>query len=178
MGNEVEPVYNAHGVALRTNYREVNQLTSAIEISHTEVDISHQDTVLRGKDRRWSSSFDTSSLVKYDGWGRVTLRTDPASTTVAYTYDLLSRTTDTLEEAGTDDIYTRMEYDAQSRVTKRAIKRNPTDSNWQETTYAFDERSRLITHRRPDAGTTGDTWTYRYDANGNRTGWVHPRLPS
>ncbi len=89
-------------MALRTNYREVNQLTSAVEISHEAVEITRHDTVIRSKDRRWSSSFDTSSLVKYDGWGRVTLRTDPASTTVAYTYDLLSRTTDVEEENGTE----------------------------------------------------------------------------
>lgn len=168
------PVYNAHGVALRTNYREVNQLTSAVEISHEEVEITRNDAVIRSKDRRWGASFDTSTRLKYDGWGRVTTRTDAAATTVSYTYDLLSRTTDTLEVTGTDDIFTRLEYDAESRVTKRAIKRNPTDNNWQETTYAFDERSRLITHRRPDAGTTGDTWTFRYDANGNRLGWTDP----
>jgi RHS repeat-associated protein len=105
-----------------------------------------------------------------DGWGRVTVSTDAAGNTVSTNYDLLSRVTDSTEEAGTDDIVTRFEYDDDGRTLTRAIKRNPGDTTYQETEYVYDERSRLITMRRPD----GDIFTHRYDVNGNRIGWTDP----
>ncbi|MBK8205161.1 MAG: hypothetical protein IPK87_00075 [Planctomycetes bacterium] len=174
-GNESHFEYNANGAVKKVNYREINGLDNAVEISHTENVLTKQDSVVEYRDRRYTvSTFDTSTKRKYDGWGRVTVSYDAAGNTVTTNYDLLSRAIDTLEEAGTDDIYTRFEYDDDSRTTLRGIKRNPGASTWQETTYEYDERSRLITQRRPDAGTTGDIWTYQYDANGNRLGWTDP----
>jgi|GEM_PF-4897323 len=62
-------------------------------------------------------------------------------------------------------------YDDDSRVTTRRICTNPgTYTAWQETHYAYDERSRRISLTRAD----GDVWSYRYDANSNMTGWSDP----
>ncbi|MBX3458589.1 MAG: hypothetical protein KF696_01340 [Planctomycetes bacterium] len=174
VGNETHFVYNLNGAVTRVNYREINGLNNAVEISHEETIYDFMDRALTFRDRRYGTGFDTSVTMNYDGWSRVTERTDAAGTTVIYTYDLLSRTTHTEEETGSDEIFTRFEYDDDSRVTTRAIQRNPGAATWQETTYEYDERSRLTTLRRPDAATTGDIWTYKYDANSNLIEWADP----
>jgi len=101
--------------------------------------------------------------------GRISVL-DAADNTVTTNYDLLSRVTDTTEENGTDDIFTQFIYDDDSRTVSRGIQRNPGASTYQQTSYEYDERSRLTVLRRPD----NDIWTYTYDANSNRLSWTDP----
>ena len=170
VGNEARYTYNSNGATTKVDYFEVNGLTSVIEKSHVENLLDYADRVVEHRDRRWSASFDTSGSVTFDYWSRVVTSTDAVGNTTTTNYDLISRVTDRTEEAGTEDIHTIFQYDADSRTTLRGIRRNPTDNNYQQTTYEYDERSRLKTLRRPD----GDIWSYQYDANGNQLGWTDP----
>jgi RHS repeat-associated protein len=170
VGNRTLYTYNANGATTQVDYIEINGLNGASEPSHVSYILNRSDVAWEVRDRRWSTSFDTSGNTTRDSWGRVTVSTDAAGNTVSTNYDLLSRVTDSTEEAGTDDIHTMFEYDDDGRTLTRAIKRNPGDTTYQETEYVYDERSRLITLRRPD----GDIWNFRYDVNGNRTGWDDP----
>ncbi|MCB9892811.1 MAG: RHS repeat protein, partial [Planctomycetes bacterium] len=170
VGNRTLYTYNANGATEQVDYIEINGLTGATEPSHVEYILNRSDVAWEVRDRRWSSDFDTSGYTKRDGWGRVTSSVNAAGNSITTNYDLLSRVTDSTEEAGTDDINTMFEYDDDSRTITRAIKRNPADTTYQETEYVYDERSRLITLRRPD----GDIWNYQYDANSNRIGWDDP----
>ena len=170
VGNEAHMTYNAHSTTTRVDYREINALNGVTEISHTESIINRSDVTWESRNRRWGTSFDTSGYSKRDGWGRVTVSVDAADNSTTVVYDLLSRTTDTTREAGTEDIFTIFAYDDDSRTLKRAIKRNPIDNGFQETNYSYDERNRLVTHSRPD----GDIWTFKFDENSNRIGWTDP----
>jgi YD repeat-containing protein len=170
VGNRTLYSYNANGATTQVDYIEINGLNGASEPSHVSYILNRSDVAWEVRDRRWSATFDTSGYTKRDSWGRVTVSTDAAGNTVSTNYDLLSRVTDSTEEAGTDDIHTMFEYDDDGRTLTRAIKRNPGDTTYQETEYVYDERSRLITMRRPD----GDIFTHRYDVNGNRIGWTDP----
>ncbi|MCC6575150.1 MAG: hypothetical protein IT462_15345, partial [Planctomycetes bacterium] len=176
VGNEIHFRFNADSAVTRTEFREVNGLTNAQEISHDETDYDFLNRRLKYRDQRYNvSTRNTEVERKYDGWGRVTQTTDAANTTTDMTFDLLSRNVRTLRKPdpmdATRDIVTDMAYDDDSRVIRRSICEDPTVFMvWQDTDYTYDERSRIVTLRRPD----GDIWNYFYDGNSNRLGWQDP----
>ncbi|MCC6573369.1 MAG: hypothetical protein IT462_06205 [Planctomycetes bacterium] len=177
VGNEVHFEYNLDGANTKTTFREINSLDSSVEVSHEETDYDNLNRRTKFRDRRYNAtSKDTEIDWKYDGWGRVTQTTDAAGTTTDYIFDLLSRSVRTTRKPNATEanwIITDNIFDDDSRVTRRTIWEtgdDTTPTNPQDTDYTYDERSRLITLRRPD----GDIWTYRYDANSNRIGWTDP----
>ncbi|NUQ35998.1 MAG: RHS repeat protein, partial [Planctomycetaceae bacterium] len=170
LGNEMEYVYDANSNNVKTIIREVNGLTGAIEIAHTESDYDFLDRRLRFRDTRYdyvTFNFDTETETKYDGWSRVTTSIDAADVQVSMTYDLLSRSVRSTRKPSTDPAtwaITETLYDDDSRVTIRRIANDPqTLTSWQETSYDFDERSRAFATRRAD----GDIWKMDFDANSN-----------
>ncbi|MCA8936840.1 MAG: hypothetical protein KDB68_11635, partial [Planctomycetes bacterium] len=174
VGNESRFTYNAHGATTKVDYIEVNGLNGTLEKSHVTYVLNRSDVAWEVQDRRYTeTTFDTSGYTRRDGQGRVTLSKDAADTVVTHEYDLLSRTTKTTRSPGgaSPDIVTMIDYDNDSRtVAKRVSNNPPTNNDWQETQFTYDERSRLIEMRRAD----GDLFTYSYDANSNQIGWTDP----
>jgi YD repeat-containing protein len=167
VGNRTLYTYNANGATEQVDYIETNGLNGASEPSHVSYILNRSDVAWEVRDRRWSTSFDTSGYTKRDGWGRVTVSTDAAGTDTLYEYDLLSRQTQVTRKptaTGTDWTVTQSVYDDDSRTVTTRISKNPNiNTSWQETDFEYDERSRVVTRRRPD----GDIWSYNYDVNSN-----------
>ncbi|GIK53798.1 MAG: hypothetical protein BroJett014_27710 [Planctomycetota bacterium] len=174
-GNETRFDYNLDGATTRTTYIEVNDVTNAVEKSHTECTFDYLNRCIKYRDQRYNvSTNDTERETKFDGWSRVTESKDAADITTDYRYDLLSRTVRVSRKPGASQstwTITYSAYDADSRVSEKGIYEAPdTLSSPQVTRYFYDERSRLTALQRAD----GDIYTRQYDANSNVIQWSDP----
>lgn len=102
----------------------------------------------------------------YTAKGSVSTATDPLNHTTTYAYDTRNRLTATTDAS----VHTvTLAYNSASNVTSR------TDQRGNATNYTFDAMGRMLTAVLPDANPNNHpTWTYSYDAAGNRTGVTDP----
>lgn len=103
---------------------------------------------------------------QYDGVGQLTRLTLPDGATLTYTYDAAHRMTAISDGLGNSITYT---LDPMGNRTQEDVK-DPTNQLARTRSRAFDALNRLY----QDIGASGQTTTYRYDANGNLTGVTDP----
>ncbi|WP_371502316.1 DUF6531 domain-containing protein [Kitasatospora sp. NBC_00374] len=106
----------------------------------------------------------------YDADGQLTSAKDPLGSTITYTYDAAGNRTNIKDAAGNTTAST---FDQTGNLT------SVTDPLGNRTAYNYDRNNRptaLVTARGNAAGATpaAYTWTYGYDANGNRTSVTDP----
>jgi YD repeat-containing protein len=156
VGNEVSLTLNAAGDPTLAEYSDWNRQTEDFEASRWEADYNTLGVPVTVRDRRYGSSFDTSVGFAWDGWRRLTTKTDADGVEVAFTYDLRSRKTSERENP-TDVLLTEgsgHDWDRDDRLIGRDVFDDPN----QATEFEYDERNRLTSITRPDETSVVQTW--------------------
>jgi RHS repeat-associated protein len=116
------------------------------------------ETWREGNGAAFIRAFDTDGRIAAIGLGATTK--DPATTTIAYTYDLASRITGMTETGRPDQAYG---YDALDRLTG-FVKGSGTEA--ESTAYAYDPDGNRVAQTK--TGREASTTAYRYAATSNR----------
>ncbi len=107
-----------------------------------------------------------STTFEYDGVGQLTKVTPPNGAFLEYTYDAAHRRTDITDALG-NNIHTT--YDLAGNKTKEEVF-DPSNTLVRQHQWVYDTLSQLT----QSIGAAGQTTTYAYDANGNRTSVTDP----
>ncbi len=161
-----------------------NQLDQLVQTEAPRVDAGQAHGYLR------RTSFDANNNVVTTSVENVTTATDhlPVAGTPAWfqysaDYDILGSVIETTRDARRDPVIpasaqpelltTQYEYDGNRNLVRI---RSPlavagTDTN-NAVRYTYDRLDRRVAVRRGEGSAEESTWTYAYDANGNRIGWT------